>query len=152
MDKDEFEKYLKERYHNQIEWYDKKSLYNQKWYKRFQLGLIIFSALTPVLIAIDLCMSNYPLLKWVPIIASIIVAVLVSSLSTFKFQENWINYRTTCETLKKEIYFYNSGAGDYANTNDKECLFCERVESLTSRENTLWLITHKEKDSKKIGV
>ena len=73
-----------------------------------------------------------------------LVAIVASALKTFKFQENWINYRTTCETLKKEIHFYEAGIGEYANAEDKEVLFVERVENLISRENTLWLSVHKE--------
>jgi hypothetical protein len=144
MDTEKFQKYLKERYYDQTNWYDTKSLWNQKWYRRLQWGLIVFSAMTPVLIAIDWGLPTYPLLRWVPIITSVFVAILASALKTFKFQENWINYRTTCETLKKEIQFYEAGIGEYANAEDKEALFVERVENLISRENTLWLSVHKE--------
>jgi len=72
------------------------------------------------------------------------VAILASVLKIFKYQENWINYRTTCETLKKELYFYDAGLNDYSSSKDKEAHFVERVESLISRENTLWLSIHKE--------
>jgi len=46
--------------------------------------------------------------------------------------------------LKKEIQLYEAGIGEYANAEDKEALFVERVENLISRENTLWLSVHKE--------
>ena len=141
---DKFQKYLEKRYYGQIGWYDNKSLWNQKWYRRLQWGLIVFSALTPVLIAINWGLPTYQLLRWVPLITSVLVAIVASALKTFKFQENWINYRTTCETLKKEIHFYEAGIGEYANAEDKEALFVERVENLISRENTLWLSVHKE--------
>ena len=145
MDTERFQNYLKERYYDQINWYDNKSLWNQKWYRRLQGGLIVFSAMTPVLIAIDWRLPTYPLLRWIPIITAVLVAILASALKTFKFQENWINYRTTCETLKKEIYFYEVGIDEYANAEDKEALFVERVENLISRENTLWLSVYKER-------
>ena len=144
MDTDKFQKYIEERYYDQINWYGNKSLCNQRWYRQLQWGLIVFSALTPVLIAINWGLPTYPLLIWVPIITSVLVAILASALKTFKFQENWINYRTTCETLKKEIQFYEAGIGEYANAEDKEALFVKRVENLISRENTLWLSVHKE--------
>ena len=144
MDTEKFQKYLKERYYNQIRWYNNKSLWNQKWYTWLQWGSIVFSAITPVLIAIDWRLPTYPLLRWVPIITSVLVAILISTLKTFKFHENWINYRTTCETLKKEIHFCEAGIGEYANTENKEALFVERAENLISRENTLWLSVHKE--------
>ena len=74
------------------------------------------------------------------------MAIVTSSLKTFKYQENWINYRTTSETLKKEIYFYEAGIHGYENTDDKEALFVDRVESLISRENTMWVITHEKEE------
>ncbi len=144
MNKEAFEKYLKERYYPQIEWYDRKAELNHGWYKLLQWGLIILSALTPVLIAINFGFPENKILKWIPIISSVMVAILAASLKTFKFQENWINYRTTCETLKKEIYFYEAGIYDYATSENKEATFVERVENLISRENTLWLSLHKE--------
>jgi hypothetical protein len=71
------------------------------------------------------------------------VAILTAGLKAFKYQENWINYRTTCETLRKEKYFYEAGLGEYASAEDKEALFVDRVESLISRENTMWVSTHR---------
>ncbi|MHC4367051.1 MAG: DUF4231 domain-containing protein [Planctomycetota bacterium] len=72
-----------------------------------------------------------------------------SILKTFKYQENWINYRTTCETLRKEIHFYRVGWGDYRDSKDREALFVERVESLISRENTMWLTTQQPEEAEK---
>jgi len=138
MNSQDFEKYLKERYYPQIDWYDKKAIQNEYMYAVFQWGIIILSAITPIMIAL------VPV-KLISIIISAIVAILTTGIKTFKFHENWINYRTTCETLKKEIYFYNSGTNEYANEKDKEAKFVERVESLISRENTLWLTTSKNK-------
>lgn len=149
MDKTEFDKYLIERYTDQINWYDKKSLYYQKWYKWFQWGLIILAALTPVLVTLQSISDKYPALVWVPVLSSVLVAILATGLKAFRFQENWINYRTTCETLRKEIYLYQAGVGEYGTEDDKERLFIERVESLISRENTLWLTSHKEQPAKK---
>jgi hypothetical protein len=148
MEKTDFEKYLKERYLDQIQWYDNKSLGNQKWYTFLQWGLLVLSALTPVLITISFGISGAHLPEWIPVLSAVIVAILASALKTFKFQENWINYRTTCETLKKEIQLYRAKVGDYANVEDKEALFVERVEALISRENTLWLTTFQEKKEK----
>jgi hypothetical protein len=137
MNSQEFERYLKERYFPQIDWYDKKAKQNKRIYIVFQWILIILSAATPIIIALDLA-------KPIPIIISAIVAILTTGIKTFKFQENWINYRTTCETLKKEIHFYKACIDDYASVKDKEAKFVERVESLISRENTLWLIISKK--------
>jgi hypothetical protein len=52
METEDFQKYLKERYEDQIKWYDKKSAWNQKLYRYFQCSVIILAAITPVLVAI----------------------------------------------------------------------------------------------------
>ena len=53
MTGEDFQKYLEDRYYNQINWYDAKSIYNQKWYKRNEWGLIVLAAITPILIVIE---------------------------------------------------------------------------------------------------
>lgn len=114
-----------------------------------QWGLILLSASTPVIIALAQKTDSVPWLKTLSLISSVLVAILATSLKTFKFEENWINYRTTCETLKKEIHFYHAGIDEYEHCEDKEPLFVKRVEALISRENTLWLTTVKEKKDQK---
>lgn len=47
MDADE---YLKARVDDQITWYDKKSQWNQKWFKKLQSAVIGTSALIPLLV------------------------------------------------------------------------------------------------------
>jgi len=144
METEDFQKYLKERYEDQINWYDKKSIWNQKLYRYFQWSVIILAAITPVLVAI-----HCELTRWLAVFIAALVAIGTSILKTFKYQENWINYRTTCETLRKEIHFYRAGSGDYRDSEDREALFVERVESLISRENTMWLTTQRPKEGKK---
>ena len=72
-------------------------------------------------------------------------------LETFKLQENWINYRTICETLRKEIHYYNAGIGEYEHTDNKKKMFVQRVEAIISRENTLWL-EHTDINRKRIAI
>jgi len=143
MNTEEFKKYLKERYEDQINWYDRKAIWNQKMYRRFQSIVIVFSAITPILVATGIEQS-----KWPAVFISAVVAIGTAFLKAFKYQENWVSYRTTCETMRKEIHFYEAEIGDYKNTDDRESLFVERVESLISRENTMWLTTLRPKEKK----
>lgn len=143
MNKDQFTNYVESRYKKEIEWYDHKAKCNHRTYQSFQWIAIILSASTPVLIAI-----GEGIVRWVAVVIAALVAISTAALKTFKYQENWINYRTTCETLKKEYYFYESGLQGYDGAEDKEALFIERVESLISRENTLWIITHEKEEPK----
>lgn len=141
MEAEKFESYIKERYSDQIKWYGNKSSRNKTYYMIFQWGVIILSSSVPVLVGT--LPESY---KFISIIVSVVLAIGTGSLKAFKFQELWINYRTIAESLKKEKYFYNAGLSDYSSVDDKEALFVERVESLISRENSLWITTHTQKD------
>lgn len=144
MDAAKFEQYLSDRYGDQIIWYRDRASRNKIFYQIFQWGVIVLSATVPVLVV-----SIPKPLQWVPVSVSILLAIGTAALKTFKFQENWINYRTVSETLKKEKHFYNASLNDYADSEDKEALFVERVESLISRENSLWVITYKPNEEEK---
>ena len=144
MDESKFNQYVSERYENQVKWYSDKSRINKKLYQWFQWGAIVLSASIPVLVV-----SFEGNFKWITVTLSIVLAIVTSGLKTFKFQENWINYRTIAETLKKEKHYHDAELNEYAATDDKEQLFVERVETLISRENTLWVSTHAKKDEEK---
>ncbi|MCH8127992.1 DUF4231 domain-containing protein [candidate division KSB1 bacterium] len=88
--------------------------------------------MTPILVALDLTKSFI-------IIISAIVAIGTTVLKAFNYQEHWINYRTICETLRKEIYFYSSLSSEYKSTDDPKSLFIERIENLISQENTMYI-------------
>lgn len=147
MNKEEFEKYLEERYRDQVAWYSKKSRWNNKLYDRFQWSVIILASLTPVLVVVGEGWS-----QWLAAGVAVLVAIFTGALKAFKYQENWINYRTTSETLKKEIYYFEAdiqGYDHFINAEDKYSLFVQRVENLLSRENTLWISTLEKKERKK---
>ena len=142
MEEEVFEKYLKERYECQVKWYDNRAL-QHKWYSQgFQWAAIIISALVPVLVTLN------PTQRWITITLSTVLAIATAALKTFKFEENWISYRTVVETLKKEKCYYDAGATEYAVAEDKKRLFVERVEALISSENTLWMAIRRKKEVK----
>jgi len=140
MDKENFNKYLEERYNNQVKWYDEKSKLNQKIYKLLQLIIIILTAITPILI-----LQREYYINIIAAVLAIIVAISAGSQKAFNYQENWINYRTTCEVLKKEYFFYTNKVQGYENAVNPEGLFIERVESIISKENVYWTATYKKK-------
>ena len=149
MDDQAFQKYLEERYKPQIAWYSKQSRSSKKWYSLLQWGLIVLAALSPILIAL-----GGPITTWergLALTVAVLVAILSSVLKTFRYEENWLNYRTTSETLKKEIHYYTARIDPYQHAENPKTLFVERVEALISRENTLWLATHQPEQEKGEG-
>lgn len=149
MESETFKEYLEKRYYDQLNFYDNSSLKNQKKYKNFQWVLIILSAITPVLAAIDWEKFN---LQIVVVIVSAIVAILTTGLKTFQFQELWVNYRATCEQLRPEIHYYNFNVGPYGMPGvDKEALFISRVETILDKELQGWPMAKKIRDDRSLG-
>lgn len=76
MDAEDFQRYLKERYENQINWYDMKSVWNQRMYQSFQWAVIVLSAITPILVAIEKT-------RWYAVVISTLVAIRIYTLNAF---------------------------------------------------------------------
>lgn len=145
MDKATFDKYLEDRYTKQMEYYSRASAKNQKKYRQFQWILVVLSALTPVLAALNGTRFGFsataPVINVniVVVIVSSIVAILTTGLKTFNYQELWTTYRSTYEKLKPEIHYYDFNIGPYAVSGvDKESLFVTRVEGILDTEHTQW--------------
>ncbi len=144
MNKEKFDAFVKDRYNKEVAWYDRKAIWNHRAYRICMWSVIFLAAITPILIVI-----SDGIFKWVAVGVAVLVAVLNGALRAFKYHENWIGYRTTCETLRKEIHFYEASIQGYDAVADKEALFVERVESLISREHTLWVTTHEKEEPPK---
>lgn len=148
MDSASFNEYLEKRYYDQLSYYEKSSGRNQKKYKNFQWVLIILSALTPVLAALN---EDFKL-QFLVVVVSAIVAILTTGLKTFQYQELWANYRATCEQLKPEIHYYNFNVGPYGTEGvDKEALFISRVETILDKERQGWPPAKKLRDDRSLG-
>ena len=98
--------YLKDRLDDQINWYDRKSIKNQKYYKLFQLILILSAAAIPLLSGYLVQKETSTYLPYIIGALGFFVAIITAILSLYKFQENWTAYRTTCESLQHEKYLY----------------------------------------------
>jgi hypothetical protein len=142
----QLKEFIEGRYKEQVEWYSGRASKNKTFYTVFQWITVGFSSAVPAMvIGIP---QDY---KWITASISVIVAIGTSAIKTFKYQEIWLNYRTISETLKKEHVFFTHLLGDYAKADDAGRMFIERIETLISRENSLWVIsmTDEEKVEKK---
>ena len=66
-----------------------------------------------------------------------------------QYHQNWISYRSTCETLKHEKYLYLANAGPYAAATSAHTLLAERIESLVSQEHAKWAAGQEETTKQK---
>lgn len=124
---------IMERLEDQISWYDRKSMVNQKYFKWIKLTEIFAAALIPFLAAF-----NLPRIGWVTGGLGVLITILEGMLHLNQYQQNWNAYRSTCESLKHEKYVYLGKASPYANAADPHALLAERIESLVSQEHAKW--------------
>lgn len=144
MDTIMFKEYLEKRYFDQLNYYEKASGKNQKRYKNFQWILIILSTLTTILAALPQDKFN---IQYVVVATAAMVTILTSGLKTFQYQELWVNYRSTIEQLKPELFYYNFNVGDYGQAGvDKESTFVSRVEQILNKEHDVWPVSKKLQD------
>ena len=126
--------YIKDRLEDQRKWYGHKANENKKKHHILQILIISSGALIPII-------NSIPYLDVeTRIISSIlggIVIIITGMTQLKKYQENWIQYRTTEEILKKEKFLYLNNAGEYSNLNEdeKHQLLVERTESVISNQN-----------------
>lgn len=133
--------YIEKRVNDQIGWYDKKSVYCQKMYKRMQITEIILAALIPLLSAYS---KNCVIAIVVGLFGSVI-AVIESITKLNKYHENWIEYRTTCELLRYQKYLYETHSSPYNQDEETiENLFVRNIENIISSENNKWKLTNLE--------
>ena len=133
--------FIKDRYEDQRDWYEKKASEKKKLHDITRVIIIIIAPLVPFSILID-----DPTVKIFSIMTSMIVVICTSLINTFKFQEDWLNYRTTAEMMKKEYFLYYTGVGDYRDNDDKDGLFIRRIESMISQEHTKWFKYKNKKE------
>ena len=124
---------IMERLEDQIDWYDRKSITNQNYFRRIKMLEILAAAIIPFLSAF-----TFSRMVWVTGGLGVLITVLEAMLHLNQYQQNWIAYRSTCESLKHEKYVYLGKAAPYAGTPDPHALLAERIESLVSQEHAKW--------------
>jgi hypothetical protein len=132
------------RLEDQIAWYDRRSMINQRSFKRFKTVEILSAALIPLLAAL-----NPPYALWVTGGLGAAITVLEGMLQLNQYQQNWIAYRSTCESLKHEKYVYLGRASPYATAADPHALLAERIESLVSQEHAKWASAQQQEQKAK---
>lgn len=131
MDENE---YIEQRLISQCNWYDRKSQLNQRWHKSLQVILIFSAASIPFL---SIIISTQSYLNIVTGGLGVLIAVISGVVALYKFDEKWIKYRTTAESLKHERYLYLTRVIPYDDENAFS-LLVQRVEKLISQENSDW--------------
>jgi hypothetical protein len=126
--------YIKQRLEDQIAWYARKSMANQRAYKLLRITEIIAAALIPVLSGYA---GAHPSILLIVALLGALIALIAGLLGLYQFQENWTGYRGTSEALKHEKFLFLTKTDPY-NIDAAFPLLTQRVESLISKEHSSW--------------
>ena len=140
------ETYLKERVEDQIGWYDRKGVFNKRWFIALRTVEIAAAATVPFLSGF----SSYPGIAATIGIIGIIITLCAGVTHLCQFQERWIEYRTTAEALKKEKFLFVTKTEPY-NGDDAFPILVQRIETVASKENVTWAqhLMKPEKEAQK---
>ncbi len=139
--------YIQERLDDQINWYSDKSKKSQNWFKALRVIEIVAAATIPFLAGY--ATDSEPQLKVIIGLLGVVIAFVAGYISLNKFQEIWIEYRTTSETLKHHKFLFLTKSSPYDGDDAFQALV-QTVEALISKENSNWnnYIKQTEKEKK----
>lgn len=140
------DEYIRDRLDDQINWYSEKSQWHQRWFKRLRVIEILFATSIPFLVSY--ITPETGMLKLVVGAMGVAVALISGLVTLYRFQENWIEYRTMAETLKHEKFLFLTQTPPYGGGNLFP-LLVERVESTISKENTNWAQLTRDHEKEK---
>ncbi|MEO1438176.1 MAG: DUF4231 domain-containing protein [Bacteroidota bacterium] len=135
--------YIKDRLENQIDWYDRKSLFNQKRYKSGQLFKIILAVSIPVL---TLFSDFHFTVKYIIAVVAAIIAFLEGTAKLYNYKDLYVKYRATCEFLKREKLFFENQVAPYDKEEPLKKLIL-RCEKIMKDENEAWEDMAESEDS-----
>jgi hypothetical protein len=131
----EIQNYLSTRVEDQINWFDKKSNMNRRFYHFTKVMLTLVAALAP---ALSSFITDGKFIQIALSVASVLTAVLANISGIFSFKDKYTSFRQNAEYLKSEKYLFLNKAGKYKEENNNEAMFVETIENFLSRENQDW--------------
>lgn len=138
--------YILSRLDIQIKWYDDKCKNYKLKFQFLSISTIVLSSFITLLSAS--CFK--PDTKtFIASTCAVFITIFQGVLSLNKYNENWVEYRTVCETLKKEKYMFIMRSGVYFDKGERFQFFVERIETIISQENVNWAGLIKENKERK---
>jgi Protein of unknown function (DUF4231) len=129
------QEYIEQRLDDQQQWYSKKSSWNQTWYKRLRVVEIVLAVSVPFFTS--LINQNMQSMTYVVSALAFVIAAVSGLIALEKFQENWVDYRSAAETLKREKFLFLTKTAPYDGPDPFHNLV-QRVEEILAKENATW--------------
>ena len=128
------EKYLQSRVNEQISWMESKSKQNQESYKRLKVMEIVAAAAIPFLAGFHQVHRSFPIITG---LLGFFIVVIGGIQQLQRYHENWIAYRATSESLKRERILFETSTDPYQGDQRYE-RFIQNFEALLADENKIW--------------
>ena len=132
------EKYLEERLEDRIDWYEKMSETNHRWYKRLRVVEVVGAAFLPLFAGYVFVFGAAAVVLGV---LGILVAVTAGVLGLYQFQQKCVACRAVSEALRREKYLYLTRSAPYSKGDEASLLrfLVQRAEGLISEEEGRWM-------------
>ncbi len=132
-------------------WQSQKDYYSKRvgLYKSWHLWLQLYMGIIAVCVTVLLGIPEVP--KLIPSILSATIAAAAVIENVNRYGENWRNYRTTLEFLKREKALFDIGADAYKDVapDDAAILFATRTEDILSAEWSIYFPSGKQSSHEK---
>lgn len=130
-----------QRLEDQINWYDTKSQYAQRWFKALKIVQLVVAGAIPLI-----TVFSPPFPEKITAVLGLVILVIEGLQQLNQYQTNWINYRSTCESLRHEKYLFLAAAGPYSKIEQPLALLADRIEGIISQEHAKWVSGEKSED------
>lgn len=126
-------------------WYGDKAQAKRSTYIRLKGLQVVLAAAIP-LISVAAA-SEWQ--RWANASMGALIGIIEGFLQLGQYQQNWLLYRATRESLKREELLHTAGVGPYATVANKDDLYVERCDAVMAGENSQWVLTQQQGKSNK---
>ena len=128
----------------QSSWYGRRARYNRSVYVVLKGVEILFAAAIPVVSVAAAGEAQ----RWTNAGLGALIGIIEGLLQLGQYQQNWLLYRATRESLKREDLLHSGKAGPYSGAADPDALFIERCDSIISGEHSKWVMSQDQSASR----
>jgi hypothetical protein len=148
-------RYLRERWLDQLLWFERKAVANQRRYYALRLLTIVGGVIVPTIVSLNVLTDEAAAaLVWVTFGVSLVVALAAALEGFFRYGERWRTYRRSAESLKAHGWQYFELTGPYALADHTAAFgaFARHVEVLMQQDLETYLAAMAEAQAAKAAA
>ena len=135
-------RFLRDRWLDQLLWFENKAHANQRRYYALRLVTIVGGLIVPALVSLNVRGDNVAeALAWITFSLSLVVAIAAAVDGFFKFGERWRSFRRITELLKAHGWQYFELSGPYRAPDHAGAFttFAAQVEGVIQEDLTAFI-------------